>query len=257
MYVRLIERIDAEELARHRRRELPAEHLRAEVARVFDFEGGGRVARLHKGRDRLGGLPACPPADAREEAVLAVHLRRPRRLSLDRQNALPVLPSAFGDQLLDPHAEAADRVSDEEGHLVPARERRGSDRGAKAQAGVLGPFPSAHFGHARGSSQHLGDIGSGEGGGNEAEVGKRGVAAADLRVPGKDAPDPAPRGLLLQGRPRVRDDNEAFPRSGPEGLLDAAVEVVEEDVGLERRAGLRRHHEKRAPEVPRVRWSSG
>src|SRR2546427_465846 len=41
--IRLIEGIDAEKLSRHRRGELPAEHLRAEIARVFHFEGRGRV----------------------------------------------------------------------------------------------------------------------------------------------------------------------------------------------------------------------
>src|SRR5438445_10071268 len=59
-------------------------------------------------------------ADVREEPVLAVHLRRPERLVINRHDALSFLASALGDELLDPCAEVPDRRRGDTRDLVPS-----------------------------------------------------------------------------------------------------------------------------------------
>src|SRR4249919_3338129 len=83
LHVRLVERIDAEDRARHSCRELPADELGAEVVRIVE--------------------PHAP--------LLAVRSAL-NRLAGRRHKALPVLAGRLGEQLLGPEPEPARRFVD-------------------------------------------------------------------------------------------------------------------------------------------------
>src|SRR6266545_942061 len=146
--VGLIEGIDAEKPSRHRRRELPAKHLRPEVQGVLDFKERRRMFRLHERLDRPAHLPPAGAPDSCKETVVAVHVRRPRDLPLDGENALAFLAGTLRDQLLDPHAESGNGPSDKESQLVASGEGGGCDRRSEPQARIVLPLSPATLRHS-------------------------------------------------------------------------------------------------------------
>ena len=114
-------------------------------------------------------LPAVP-SDADEETVRAIHGRIAQRLSLHRQDASAFLARALGDELLDPHAEPADRRAHGERHLVAALERQGSEGGPEREAGVLGPLGPATLCHRAPAREELSDVHPREGRRNDPEI---------------------------------------------------------------------------------------
>ena len=166
--VRLVERIDAEDRARDRGRELPAEELGAEVVRIVE--------------------PHAP--------VLAV---RPRLGILARRGheTFPVLAGRLGDQLLGPEAEAAGRLVDAD--LVPALAPALAELHPELEARVVVAEP-APLGHRLGPLEQRADLEVHQRRGHHAERRERGVAAADRRL-AVDDPREVP---LLAQAPRAR-----------------------------------------------------
>ena len=88
---------------------------------------------------------------------------------------------------------------------------------------------------------------------------ERRVPAADRRVAGEDPPDlDAARPLSPERRPGSVMTTKRSPALAPRSFSARRVEAVEEEVRLERRAGLRRHDEERPlggspPPRPRAR----
>ena len=80
---------------------------------------------------RVGvGVGAVLVAQVHEHAVVAVGVGLEQRLVGHRQDAAALLAGALGDELLDPQAEARDRLADDERELVAAargRARRSRD----------------------------------------------------------------------------------------------------------------------------------
>jgi hypothetical protein len=72
-----------------------------------------------------------------EHAVPAVDRRAAERLVHDGHDALAVLAEGFGQELLDPWAEGADRLGRHQGDLVPARPREPGQRRAQPHRGIV------------------------------------------------------------------------------------------------------------------------
>jgi hypothetical protein len=77
-----------------------------------------------------------PVAQLEEYTVRAVGLASQQRLVGDRQDAAALLAGALRDQLLDPQAEARDRVADNECQLVAPVAGELADRQTEPEAGV-------------------------------------------------------------------------------------------------------------------------
>ena len=109
----------------------------------------------------------------------------------------------------------------------------------RASAGGIPRPLAAPRAHLPGAAQQLRHVHAQVRGRHDTEVGERRVTAADARIAGEDVPHAPLARFLLQRRAGVRDDQESLPRLTAEGRFRARVEVVEEDVGLQRGAGLR------------------
>ena len=96
----------------------------------------GLGERRHLLVELLVGLVAV--AQVGEDAVVAVGIGLAERLVGHRQDALALLAGRLGDQLLDPEAEARDRLGDDEGELVAPLERQLAHRDAQPQPRVGG-----------------------------------------------------------------------------------------------------------------------
>ena len=81
-----------------------------------------------------------------EKPVVAIDLRSAKRLAVDRNQALAVFAGGFGEQLLDPGAEACERRRGQHGDLVAAARRGGAERNSERDRRVLG---GRHIGPAR------------------------------------------------------------------------------------------------------------
>ena len=147
LHVRLVERIDPEHPPGDRGRELGHEE---EPPEVGGPGGGEREHRLPRLRERaaLGRGGPVGRSDGQVHAVGPGALDRRGRLTDDRDDPAAVLARALGHELLDPQAEAGQRLVDQDRELVapPARER--AEGQAKVQpevrgAGELGPARAA------------------------------------------------------------------------------------------------------------------
>ena len=109
-HVGLVERIDAEDRARHGGRHLEPEKFLADMVDRFhddaDHGMSGRLQRLEPVVMR--GVVFAFGADIDEEAVVAVKRGIAERLAVDRDQTLAVLAGGFGDQLFGPGAEIGD-----------------------------------------------------------------------------------------------------------------------------------------------------
>ena len=120
----LVERVHAEHGGRRRRRHLPAEELGADVERVLEPDPDHRMAGLVQRREGVVEARVAVEDQGDEHAVPAVDRRAAERLVHDGHDALAVLAEGFGQELLDPWAEGADRLGGHQGDLVPARAAR-------------------------------------------------------------------------------------------------------------------------------------
>ena len=252
--VGLIERIDVQHRPRDGDRHLQEiEHL-AQLIRLGDRDAHDRMpGRLERRqRRRLGGLAV---AQVEEDAVLAVVLGRRHRLAVDRDQAFAPLAGRFRDELFGPGADARIGGCCKDRHLVAAVvERQAAQGDAKPCARIhrRGHARRAAVDHALGRGQQVLDIQAHGGGRHQPELGQDRIAPADRRPAEKRAGEFVGRRGLLHGRARVGHGDEV-PAGliGADRLGHAMVEVVLEDIGLERRAGLGRDDEQAAGEVDR------
>src|SRR6266571_2113202 len=100
----LVESVDAQNRPGDRGRDLPAQEFTAKVQLVAHRQRDHRLSRLFQRRHRPVRRIAVH-ADVHEEAIVSVNGRLADWLTLDGYDALPLLPSALGDELLDPVAE--------------------------------------------------------------------------------------------------------------------------------------------------------
>ena len=161
----------------------------------------------------------------------------------DGQDAGALLAGGLGDELLGPVGESDDvRAVGDDRELV-AQRRRGRDRGAEHEPGVLGAVDGERELDRLGLVEDLGDVGAGEPRRDEAERGERRVAAADGRV-GVEHAVAGRAGGLVERRAGVGHDDDAGRRVdagvAERLLVDAALAV-----GLDGRARLRRDDERR------------
>ena len=127
--VGLVERVDAEQRARQRDRDLPPHDLGAERRAAAVDRGGPEVDRSARVAQR--GQRAVE-AVGDEEAVGAVAVGRRERLAHHGQDPGAVLAGRLRDELLDPVAERAPRV---DGELVATGPHAGSERGGEREPG--------------------------------------------------------------------------------------------------------------------------
>ena len=181
--VRLVERVDAEDRAGDRGRDLPAERLGAEVDRVGDLDPDDRVAgRLERvGQGVAAAVGPAGQGEPDERPVGAVGLDRTERLEVDRDDPDAVLAGALGDELLGPGAEARDLVVGQERQLVAARLGEGPDGEPERDARVgrrIGLVAGAD--HRQRRRQQRVEVDPDERGRHEPDVGQRRVAPADV-----------------------------------------------------------------------------
>ena len=90
---------------------------------------------------------------------------------------------------------------------------------------------AAGLDHFRGVGEEFGNVDAHDGGGNHAEIGKRGVAPANGRVTVEDVAELVSLRLLLQLGAGIGDRDEAAAGFfGADGLLHAIKEILLEDV---------------------------
>src|SRR4029450_12187968 len=101
--VGLIEGVEPEQRPRDRRRQLPAEHLGAELAQTDRREASQRSRR--RSAATVERTLAPPHRPLHQRAPGAVRPRFESRLARDRQDALALLPGRLGEELLEPGTE--------------------------------------------------------------------------------------------------------------------------------------------------------
>ncbi len=118
--VGLVEGIDAQAMAGHRRRHLPQEELLPQVVQVPQAQAHHRMPGILEGLHSLvvGIVAVQPQVD--EQPVVAIDIRRAQRLADHGQDALALLAGALGDELLHPITKVAKPRRGDKGHLVPA-----------------------------------------------------------------------------------------------------------------------------------------
>ena len=91
--VGLIERIDTEDRTRNGRRKFPAEEFLADVIAIGDGDAHDRMTRAFQRGDCiiLFGIRFARQAHIDEQAIRPVDIGRPKRLGIDRNEALAVL----------------------------------------------------------------------------------------------------------------------------------------------------------------------
>jgi len=96
------------------------------------------VAGRGQGRDEgvVGRVAIEPQVD--EEPIRAVGLDRGRRLADNRQDTLALLAGAFGNELLDPIAEAGQRGRGDKGHFVAPGLSQAAESGPQHGGVVVG-----------------------------------------------------------------------------------------------------------------------
>src|SRR5579863_8291126 len=252
--VRLVERIDADDRTSDGGSDFPAQHFLAQLINVRHGDANYRLARLLE--RRYGGVLLRVrrrfQAQVREQAIVSVDSGSADGFAVHRNQTLAVLAGGFSEKLFEPRADIGDAGRGEDGDLVAASLCQRSHDGAQNHAGVLvrgdnGGARVNHFFHAVEELQHVHAL---DGGGNHSEIRERRVAAADAREPVKNVAEAIVLGDLLHLRAGIGDGDESLPHFvGANLLLHAIVEVLFEDVRLERAAGLARNDANRAGQI--------
>ena len=195
-------------------------------------------------------------AQEHEQPIVAVDAGAVRSLVVDGDEPLAVLAGRLGDQLFQPGAEAVDPGRRDDRHLV-APELRPGDAQDRAQhdAGVLLDRHARHAGvhHRARSVQELGHVDAHRRRRHQTEVRQHRVAPADVRPAEEDPPKMVRLRDVLHLRVRIGDGDETVAGLFvPDRLNDALVEVLLEDVGLQRRARLAGDDEQRPLDVDGV-----
>ena len=183
----------------HCDRVFPAHHLGTDAEAVD-------VVQLDHGLSRGDqGLKPGRLAQAHENSIIAVHLRRAKVLARDRQDADAMLARGFRDQLLEPHRERPISAGMTRVHLsrppfAAARAPRRSEAPGCSQARRTGEIAASAPG-----AQQFGDVDPEQRASYDAEVGKRRIAAAEIGVGAKHPAEVLLGRQVVQLRGRVGD----------------------------------------------------
>jgi hypothetical protein len=227
----------------------------AEIPRGRHGDPHDGLTRALERRHRivLSGIGRYSQSKVDEKSVLPVCLGPAESLPIDGDETLALLARRLGEQLLEPGADLDDSRRRDDRHLVAPRPAQGAEHRAEHHAGV---FTHRHAGEARvhqllGGVEERGYIEAHRGCRHHAERRKSRVAPADAGLAQKDAPVPPLGGDVLQALRRgIGDHDEVAPRFRlADGAAHAIVEIIAEEIRLERGARLRRHDEQRLVEV--------
>ena len=162
--VRLVERVDAQDRARERGRDLPASHLAGQIDRVVELDLDNRMA----GRAKLAeeALPIAPcraiavdEGEVHECPIRSISGSVANGLQVDRDDAHAVLARGLRDELLCPRAEARDRRVGQECQLVAPVARQAADDQAEEQPGIgADPRLAAGGKHLRARAEERVDV---------------------------------------------------------------------------------------------------
>ena len=255
LHVRLVERVDAQDGAGGRRRELPPKEFPAQIEEVVHLDRHHRMPGLSETLDpSVERAVVLPDADMREQPVLAVDRRIPERLVGHRQEAGAGLAGAFGHELLEPHPERGDGRGHQQGDLVPSPPGQFAHRGAERHTGVLlgGHVRRAGAHHAECAVEQAGHIHALERRRHQAEVGERRVPAADVGEVEEHPAVAAPPALLDQRGPGIGDRDEVLTGPLPLEGAEPRVEVLAERRRLRRRSRFAGDDEQRLRERHRA-----
>ncbi len=191
-----------------------------------------------------------------KEPVIAVVFRRGQRLTGQGDEAAPLLARALRQKLFEPRAKRGNPWRGDDRDLVAAKARRRDPHGdAELHARI---FHRRHVGAARAHHrlchlQKAPDVEADRGRRNEAEFRQDGVAPTDRRHTVKDMSKANLARALLQRRAGVghRDEMVASPLLALQ-CDDAVEKVVQEDIGLQRTAGLGGDDEQSIAELDRA-----
>ena len=252
--VRLIERIHTEDRARHGRRDLPAEELAGDVVAVRERQAhDGLARRLEAGERRvLAGVLVAVEVQGNEDPVVVVDGGSAERLPVYGKDPGSPLARGFGQQLLEPRAEAADRRRQGERDLVAPLPGAGAEQQAESDPGIACRRHPGRAGprHPFGGGQQPAGIEAHRGGRHHPERRQGRESSADARLAPEHGPVPGRRSPVVERRPRIRDRDEARAgRIGTDPPGHPREEVALEETRLQRRARLARHHEQRAPDI--------
>ena len=168
----------------------------------------------------------------------------------DGQDAGAVLARRLRDELLDPVGQALDvgAVGDEPELVLACTGRvlRRRDGGAQRERRVLGAVDGHLEQRGVGLVEQSADVCAGKSRGHQPERGQRRVSPADVGVGVEDVVAGVASGRVQRGA-GIGDDDDAFGRVDAE-VAERGLEGPPRRVGLHRRAGLRRHDERRALE---------
>ena len=188
-------------------------------------------------------------AQIHEQPMRVVGGRLAERLIGDGNHTLSVFARRFGQQLLRPGAERADRWRGDDGELVVPGNGKNADCQAERDDAVI--FRGRYLGTAaprrragrfekearivtRGRKRH------------HAEMREHGIASADIGDAAEDATEAFRLGRFLQLRSGIGDGNKLARGRGAEGRRRLGQKIVHQHVLFERRSRLARHDKERA-----------
>src|SRR5262249_48005864 len=232
------------------RRDLPAVEFLAHVVDIRQLDVHDWLSSLAQRFHllRLLAIRLARQAEINEDPVAAINVGRGQGLAIDRDETLALLASALGQELFQPCAEVLDSRRGNNGHLVAAKIAESAKDRAQDRAGVLLGWTvrPASVHHLLSAVEELAQIETHDGRGNHAEVGERRVPAADAGQTEEDFAETIALRHLLHFGAGIGDGDKTVARSFPvEYLLHAGEEVLLEDVGLQRAAGLAGDDEQR------------
>ena len=242
--VRLVERIDTDDMRCDRGCELPAEELGAHLHRVPRL-----VRQAHDGMpggfegSQLRVIPDCD-----EQPVAAIHLRTAQRLPFDGQNAAPLLARGFGDELLNPTAEWRDLIRKYERDFVSPGKRCFSHHRAEPRSRVVPGrhFPATGAGHLLSTGDECSNIDSQQGSRHKPKQGEGRVAASDVRWVPEDPAHAEFSREIIHGAAGIRYNDEVL------AVWDLLPKVSELGPCFDRAPALARHDEQRGLQVDAV-----
>jgi len=249
LHVGLVEGIEGEHVAGHRRGELPEKELRPDVVDVVEEDADHRVPRLAQPAEIGHGRLFAVEDRTDEHAIGAVHVHAARGLGDDGHDAPAFLAGTLGDELFRPVPEPGDPLRKEEGQLVPPGQAQDPQGRAKLGA-VVGAQERdiglpAGVGHGDGALEEPRCVDAEERPGHEAEDRERRETSPDGRFSREHLPERASQSRFVQGVAGIGDGDEVLPGLlAPEDGRGATVEVLEERERLHGGARFGGHDEE-------------
>src|ERR1019366_6737718 len=162
---------------------LPAKEFLPQVVDVRDGDAYYRMAGLFKSCNLgiLCGVWGGFEARIRENAVVAIDVRRAECFAIYRNDALAEFAGGFGDELLEPRSQVGDAGRGDERDFVTAKFCRRTHDDAEEHSWILldGNCGGASLDHFLGAPEKFVGVHAHRGCGDHSEIRERGVAAAD------------------------------------------------------------------------------